>query len=179
MRFGSLPLVVVLLASWAGPVHAQNNFTSNLPFGHNPALAQNEPTPGSLDSDSGVAFLDSAIPHTMIRTRFDLVYGIRQPNRAEYFWAKGGPYNPGPLFPEKRLDFQELRTYGEYALNPWFSLFLETPYKFINPQVNANNRGTGDLDFGLKFAMLATDTWTATVQLRMVAPTASARGLGK
>ena len=112
----------VMLASWATPASAQ--FSSVTPFGSNPAQA--EPEPQMIDADSGVAFIDNAVPRTTIRTRFDLAYRIRQPNRAEYIWAQGGIGNPGPFLPESRVDYQEFRTYGELALNPYFSLFLET-----------------------------------------------------
>src|ERR1043166_2249253 len=126
-----------MLASWATPAWGQNNF-STLTTGFNPSQAQAAPEPTSVDSDSGVAFIDSAAPHTTIRTRFDLAYRFRQPNRAEYFWAKGGPYNPGPLYPETKVDYQQLLTYGEFALLPYCSVFFESPYRWINPQVTSS-----------------------------------------
>jgi hypothetical protein len=164
----------VMLASWAAPASAQ--FSTVTPFGANPAQA--EPEPEMIDADSGVAFIDSAVPRTTIRTRFDLAYRIRQPNRAEYIWAQGGIGNPGPFLPESRVDYQEFRTYGELALNPYFSLFLETPYKWVNPDINPNVNGTGDMNVGLKFAFLNNETWVTTFQFRAYFPTGSARGLG-
>src|SRR5262245_19592980 len=120
--------IMLIMASWARPALGQNNFSTNTLLS---GTRQEEPEELPLDTDTGVAFIDSAVPHTRLRTRLDLAYGYRQPNRAEYFWAKGGPGGRGPFFPETRVDYQDWRNYGELALNPWFSLFLESPFRWV------------------------------------------------
>jgi len=175
-RIRWIGLIVAILASWAGPTRAQNNFTTLTPYGYNPALAEPEPAP--LEAQSGVAFLDSAVPRTTLRSRFDLAYRFRQPNRAEYFWAQGGPLGPGPFFPETSVDYQEWRNTAELALNPWFSVFIESPFRWVNPDINSNTRGGGDMNFGFKFAFLSAGDWITSFQLRAYAPTAGSLGVG-
>lgn len=90
------------------------------------------------------------------------------PTRAEY-------YHPGPTgfpFVETRIDYSELTTYAEYSVTPWFSFFMEAPYRWLNPEVNANRSGAGDMKYGLKLCTWSSDSIIATVLLRVYQPTA-------
>jgi hypothetical protein len=137
-------------------------------------------------------YIDSAIPMTMFRLRFDAAYNNNRPDRAEFFYAKCGclrvptagaffdpkAAGPGPA-PETNVDYQELRSYFEVAVNPHLSVFLEVPYRWINPDQNANANGFGDLEAGFKYAFIACEGRYLTFQLKVYTPTGdSFKGLG-
>ena len=99
--------------------------------------------------------------------------------RAEYYFPKGGiPGAVGFPLPETRVDTQELTSVAEYALTPWFSLFLEAPYRWINPEINANQSGAGDVRYGMKICTWSSDNAIATALLRVYQPTAVHETLG-
>lgn len=132
---------------------------------------------------SAPGYLDSAKPQTQIRFRFDSAFDFNRPDRAEYFYAKCGCFgghSPGPPLPETGIDStQEPDLYVEYAATQKFSVFIDAPYRFINPEVNKNANGFGDLRYGFKYAFLYTDVHIVTLQVRGFAPTGDAfRGLG-
>ncbi len=131
-----------------------------------PAAGEPELGPLPADFESGVSFLDSALPRSLVRLRFDANQYNRRPTRAEYLF-------PGDGFakPETRIHTQELDTFIEYGLNEWFSTFMETPYKWVNPDQNDNLSGIGDLSFGAKFAGWNNDTLLAALQLKFSANT--------
>lgn len=132
---------------------------------------------------SAPGYLDSAKPQTQIRFRFDAAYDFNRPDRAEFFYPKCGCFGmgaPGPPLPETNINStQEPDLYVEYAATERFSVFIDTPYRFINPEVNRNANGFGDLRYGFKYAFLYTDSHIVTLQVRGFAPTGDAyRGLG-
>src|SRR5262249_17793887 len=69
--------------------------------------------------------------------------------------------------------------YLEVAVNPRLSTFVEVPVRFINPEVNRNSAGLGDMYLGFKYAFIAEcDQWLS-FQLRASIPTGDPdRGLG-
>jgi hypothetical protein len=130
---------------------------------------------------SGIAYLDSAIPATVFRLRFDSAWDNNRPDRAEFFYAKCGclPGGPGPVLPETRVDYQDLRSYLEVALANRFSAFVEVPVRFLNPEQNANTAGLADINFGVKGALVYTDDTVLSFQFRTYVPTGDPdRGLG-
>ena len=136
---------------------------------------------GEAFAFSNGGYIDSAIPQTRFRLRFDAAYNDNRPDRAEFFYAKCGcfPDGKGPPRPETGIDYQELMAYGEVALSKRISAFLEVPYRFLNPDRNANANGFGDLNAGAKVALLADPDYYFSFQLRAFAPTGdSQRGLG-
>jgi hypothetical protein len=144
-----------------------------------PGFARAQGTSGPSGSDSRVGYIDNAIPASQFRLRFDDSLDDTRPTRAEFFYPRGGPNGPGLPLPEKRVDFQDITAYLEYA--PWerFSGFLELPYRFIEPEVNARHAGISDLNAGFKWAFVRTEDTVATFQFRTYAPTGdSRRGLG-
>jgi hypothetical protein len=142
-----------------------------------PTCAQG--TGGPSVRDSNVGYIDNAIPGDQFRLRFDTSYNDRRPNLAEFFWAQGRPSGPGVPLPEKRVDFQDLTGYLELSLNERFSGFVEVPWRFVNPEVNANTNGVGDMNVGFKWAFAYSNDGVATLQFRSYAPTGDAsRGLG-
>jgi hypothetical protein len=141
---------------------------------------------------SGTGYIDSAIIRSRLRLRYDTAYRNNFADRAEYFYAKcgcfanaalaGAQFDPsasGPPLPETSVDYQDIDLYGEYAIAERFSLFAEIPYRFLNPEQNANTDGWSDLKVGARYALIADcDQWL-TFQFRTYIPTGVAsRGLG-
>jgi hypothetical protein len=144
-----------------------------------PASASAQGTGDPTTSDSSVGYIDSAIPISQLRLRFDAAYDFERPSRAEFFYAQTKPGGPGLPLPEKKIDYQDISTYLELAANPWLSGFVEVPVRFLNPEVNTNTAGLADMNAGFKLAFLQTCATTATFQLRTYVPTgAASRGLG-
>jgi hypothetical protein len=143
------------------------------------AQAADEPDEGPTVADSSVGYIDSAIPGNRLRLRFDAAFDDRTPTRAEFFYARGGPGNPGPPRPEARVDFQEFTTYLEVAVRPRFSVFVEAPVRLLQEEVNGDHGGFGDLNAGFKWAFVDTPQRVVSFQLRTYAPTGDAHlGLG-
>jgi hypothetical protein len=85
----------------------------------------------------------------------------------------------GPPKPEKNVDFQELSTYLEFAPLVNFSAFIDQPVRWINPQVNRNAYGFGDMRLGFKYAFLFDPNYFYTFQFKVYVPTGSTDlGLG-
>ncbi len=134
---------------------------------------------GASVKNSTVGYIDSALPESLFRLRFDAAYDFRRPNRAEFFYAKSRPLGPGIPQPEPRIDYQDLSAYLEIAGSDRLSGFVELPWRFLNPEVNANTNGLSDMNAGFKYAFLCRDDFVATFQFRTYAPTGdSHRGLG-
>ncbi len=86
---------------------------------------------------------------------------------------------PGLPQPEPRIDYQDLSAYLELAANDRLSGFVELPWRFLNPEVNANANGLSDMNAGFKYAFLCHEDLVATFQFRTSIPTGDAhRGLG-
>jgi hypothetical protein len=70
-------------------------------------------------------------------------------------------------------------TYLEYAWLPNVSTFVEMGARFLNPDVNSNTAGLGDMNAGLRYALVQDECDAVTFQLRDYIPTGDAqRGLG-
>lgn len=139
-------------------------------------------------ASSAVGYIDPAIPATRFRLRADAAYDDNRPDRAEFFYPKCGCFKvagidprasgPGPL-PESSVDFQEIMSMLEWAPVKQFSVWLEVPVRFVNPDVNANTAGLGDINTGFKYAFLYEPKQVATAQLRIYTPTGDGdQGLG-
>ena len=104
-------LVAVTAALIAGPVQAQS--TSGSGPGSGPMMGSFGPTPGPVigggqdqnpipDCESAVSFIDSAVPWTQVKVRFDANYGDHRPTRGEALFSKSG--TPGtPMSAAARL----------------------------------------------------------------------------
>lgn len=140
-------------------------------------------------------YIDDAIPRTSLRIRYDSAYDNNRPDRAEYFYAKCGCFrrlgiDPGAAGPvpngpnggrllETGVDYQDVRLQMEYALRSNASVFVELPFRFLDPEVNDNTAGFADLNFGFKYALVADCDRYLTFQLRAYVPTGdSTKGLG-
>lgn len=193
MRIGSLVLALVLWGlgqhvraqgglSMGGIAMPSNMGTMASPSGQ--MFGVGDPAPQQVDpplavTRSFVSFIDGAAPRNVVGFRFDGAYNNRQPTRAEYLFTKGGlPNSRGFPLPETRVDSLEFTSYAEYAIIPWLSLFVEGPYRWINPEVNANQNGPGDMRYGLKVCTWSADNVIATFLLRVYQPTARQQTLG-
>jgi hypothetical protein len=176
--------LTLLLAALPHQVQAQQSLAQQVPNFGMPVLSPNQGAPPPADNspvgDSFVSIIDSAVPINTLRLRFDAAYHIPRPTRAEFFQAKGGvPFSPGMPLPEPNINsYQELNTYLEFAPLPFLSLFLESPVRWINPAVNSNTYGYGDINFGFKLCSWNSEDFLATLQLRFYDPTAQRPGLG-
>jgi hypothetical protein len=151
-----------------------------------------EGAPAQTGSDFAIlqnpgGYIDSAIVGNQFRMRFDAAYNNPIPDRAEFFYGQCGCFNgvpvanfaPGPALPETGVDYQEFIPYLERAFSTNFSMFVETPIRLINPDVNQNAGGWGDVNFGFKYALIAHPDEYLTAQLRVYTPTGEpAVGLG-
>jgi hypothetical protein len=146
-----------------------------------PSLASGVQGGRGVAYSSNTTYIDSALIRSQFRLRFDAAYDDNRPDRAEFFYPKCGcfPGAPGPPLAEKRVDYQDITAYLEGALAPHFSLFIEAPYRFLNPEVNGNTNGFSDINVGGKVALISTPEQVLTFQFRTYIPTGDAdRGLG-
>jgi hypothetical protein len=143
------------------------------------SAANGQGTGGASGSESGVGYIDPAFIGNVIRERFDAADNFHQPSRAEFFYAQARPGGPGLPMPEARVNYQEILSYVEVAPVEGFSTFVEIPVRFLQQQINPNANGLGDMNFGIKYMLGATEDRVTTFQLRTYVPTGNATlGLG-
>lgn len=129
-------------------------------------------------------YIESAVPRSMVRLRFDSAYGNNRPDRGEFFYSKCGCFRPqpnsnGPPRPERNVDSQELSATGEVAFTERASAFFTLPVRFINPDLNQNAAGLSDISFGGKYALVYNECRVISLMLRFQAPSGSlSDGLG-
>ena len=163
----SITLLTALFVST--PSTRAQQLVSTVPsIGGNPSSNAPASFVGDMSAlTSSVSFIDSALPRTMMRVRLDAGYGDTRPTRAEYLFS-----HRGFAVPERRVDSFDWNAYMEFAAGSSLSLFMEQPWRWVNPENNPNRSGGGDMQFGFKFALIDTETLAASFQLRMNAPIA-------
>jgi hypothetical protein len=137
---------------------------------------------GNLALPHPGAFIDNALPFTHLRVRYDANYDVPFADRAEFLFAKNGALAPDALglpLPETNVDYQEATAYLEYAIANEFSVFIEAPYREINPDINQNTSGLGDINLGFKTVLRQYGGEFLTFQTRLYTSSGSAQdGLG-
>lgn len=119
--------------------------------------------------------LDISQPLNNFRARYETYQDMVTPDRAEYFWARPGV---GPPLPERRVDYQDLRFLLEVG-GGRFSMLTEIPIRSIDPVVNDNTTGLGDINFGPKTVLVNGRRWQLSTIFRTFLRTSSTkRGLG-
>jgi hypothetical protein len=130
-----------------------------------------------------MGYIDNPIVGNQFRFRVDAAYDNFRPDRAEFFYAKCGifrtagvgqgfdPRAVGPPLLEQAVDYQELLSYFEFAPFRRLSGFFELPVRFIDPVVNENHRGVGDLIVGFKYALIDDPDLALTFQFKTYTPT--------
>lgn len=180
---GLVLMTAVILAAWKpGVASAQEPFLGRfqpLPFFLGKPLFPPDP---QMDEGSygSVSFLDSPMPLSHFRIRYDVNRDLTRPSRGEVFWAQPAPNGPGVFLPERRVDWQDADLYLEHACSQRFSWFVQAPYRFLNPEINANQHGFADVQAGFKFAFIMKPSLIVAAQCTGHFPTADARqGLGR
>jgi hypothetical protein len=149
-------------------------------------------------------YVDAARPVTQMRLRWDGNFNIKNPDRAEYFWAKQftgatldkglqqipscrGPGNPGKGVPcvAKSVDSEDLSLYNEGATGV-VGAFVEIPYREVSFEPGAvdntpaslnccrSQSGFGDINVGTKTLLLDCELIQISFQFKTFIPTASA-----
>jgi len=135
-------------------------------------------------SDSGIGhervmfapfYIEPALPQNLTGMRIETGTDLYYPDRAELFWASPGR---GPTLPEVEVDYQDVIldiTSGSDS----FSMTTEIPIRYIDPVVNPNTVGLGDISIATKRVMIDGDRWTVSRYFKFILPTGSkSRGLG-
>ncbi|QDU41236.1 hypothetical protein Mal4_56010 [Maioricimonas rarisocia] len=121
--------------------------------------------------------IDPARPTNMNRLRFKSMIGYKLPDRSEYLWSKIG--GRGPKQTEFQLDIHQFTIYSEKGSDTT-SAFFEIPITMLDPAVNSNTAGPGDMVIGAKTVMLEDENWIITSLMRTYTPLGTPRrGLGR
>lgn len=149
---------------------------------------------------SMVGYIDSAIVGSQVRVRFDDAFHDSAPDRAEFFYSQCScsGLGTGPDFPgaSTDLNFQQIYLQVEYAPVSRFSVFVELPFRWIEPQPPVSNfipnsfdssetpstqsrAGNSDVRAGIKLALAASSNYSLTLQAKAYFPSGkSSLGLG-
>lgn len=123
--------------------------------------------------------IDSATPGKYFRVRYDAGWGYDRPDRSEYFWPReGASGGTGPALAESNVDYQDVRFYYENGAGP-ISFFIDLPIRSVDPEVNPDTTGFGDMNLGAKSILCKKGDFTLSTIFRTYIPTGNRRkGLG-
>ena len=124
---------------------------------------------------SMVGYIDDPTVQNEVRVRFDAGFNDPRPDLAEFFYkGHSTPVSPTAAF-QRTLNFQQLYVNAEYAAGKSVSGFLQIPFRWIQPVfIPSATRtpdlfsggGISDVQAGLKFGAIASETRSLTLQLR-------------
>lgn len=119
-------------------------------------------------------FIDSAEPFTHLSLQYENGWDMRKPDRSEYFWAAP---NTGPG-PERSVDVMTLTARMEAAAERASAIFA-VPLRAVDPELNPNTSGIGDLTVGGKVVLVSGKDWVVTQQtLTYINTGPASRGMG-
>lgn len=95
--------------------------------------------------------INSASATNLLRVRIASIKNIDRPDRSEYVWSRIKQKGPSEF--ETGVDYQELRVYRETMLGS-SAAFIEFPLRMVQPDVNPNSTGFGDMRTGVKSVLL-------------------------
>ena len=133
--------------------------------------------------------VDSVRPKTHQTLRWDFMNGLRTPDRAEYYFGRysayvgDGPLPPtppptSPPFVDTSVEFNELTSYTEAGLSK-FAVFVEVPYRSIDPNVSNSAAGFSDVKVGTKSVIFDCELLQIAMQFKTYIPSGvSFQGLG-
>lgn len=135
---------------------------------------------------SNVSWIDTALPATQVRLRYDYRLNNKTHDRAEFWTARNQQYFDGENIggrgfevPESNIDLMEWSPYIEWAISQRVSVFAELPLRYIRPDENPSAFGVSDFNIGFKVAYFFMPEQVQTFQLRLGLPSGSSeRGLG-
>jgi hypothetical protein len=105
------------------------------------------------------------------------------PDRAEFFWARAdgkgrGPSPTSPFLAEKRVSYNDLSLYTEGATG-LIGLFIEMPYRSIDPELAPHAAGFADMNLGTKTLIFDCELIQVAFQFRTYLPIGNTgKGLG-
>ena len=121
--------------------------------------------------------IDPAQPSNNFRVRMALGNRMHLPDRAEYFWGRTVDRR-GPPQGETVLNYQDLRLRMETGSKK-FSAAFEVPFRAVDPVINLDHAGLGDLQIIAKTVLLSGNEWLLTQYFGTYMPTgAVGMGLG-
>jgi hypothetical protein len=137
---------------------------------------------------SPVGYIDDPTVGSEVRVRFDAGSNAPQPDLAEFFYqGHSTPLGPTVAF-QRTLNFQQLYLNAEYSPRKSVSGFLQIPYRWIQPIIIpsatrtpdlSSGSGISDVQAGLKFGAIASETRNLTFQLRADFPSGDgSKGFG-
>jgi hypothetical protein len=129
-------------------------------------------------------FADYARPWTVTRLRYDNLTNLIRPDRNQFFLKQTGnlkrpfPINGVSFRSDPSVNLQQLSLYQE-AAGEKGSMFIEIPYRQLDPLYSPTQAGFSDLNFGLKSLLFDCELLQIGFQFRTFTPTGNAgRGLG-
>ncbi len=109
-------------------------------------------------------FIDSAQPFTHLSLKYEQGWGLSKPDRSEFFWAApGSGPSPDGMTGESSVDVITLRARMETATERASAIF-EVPMRAVDPEINKNTSGIGDLVVGGKVVIVNGRNWVVTQQ---------------
>ncbi|PQO30796.1 hypothetical protein [Blastopirellula marina] len=123
-------------------------------------------------------FINSARPQGTMRFRWDAGFGLSNPDRAEYFWAKPGigPSPTGTYVPD--VDYMTLYQYTETG-GKKFSATFEYKYMEVDPEGAPHGAGFGDMTIGTKTLLFDNGLFQVAFLMKTHMPAGRvSRGLG-
>jgi hypothetical protein len=122
--------------------------------------------------------LDIARPMRQTALRIDAAHGWGLPDRSEAFWAKT-VNGRGPKLPERSVSYQDIAYLTEVG-GSGFSVRTVVPLRILDPEINSNTAGMGDMQLLTKTVLLNGKRWTLTQVNDVWFNTGAVRkGLGK
>lgn len=178
---GSYPAVAVEVAPAAQSNSASKGKSSR-------KRAPMKPMKRTAIDPSMVGYIDDPTVQDEIRLRFDAGFDDPRPDLAEYFYAgHKAPVSPTASF-QRTLNFQQLYLSAEYAPVHSLSGFVQLPYRWIQPTFLpsstrtpdfSSGSGISDVQAGVRYAAIASDARTFTLQLGASFPSGNGSiGLG-
>jgi hypothetical protein len=126
-------------------------------------------------------FADAPRPMTQMRFRYDHVWDMPFPDKAEFFWAKingKGPHSPISNRGENAASYRDFSIYNEAARGA-FGLSVEIPYRQVSPHFFDGASGLADLTIGTKSLLLDCELLQFAFGFKTFIPTGNfTRGLG-
>src|SRR5262249_4114420 len=120
-------------------------------------------------------FADYARPRTVTRFRYDNLINITRPDRNQFFFqqihrGKNFKFGGVTFRSDPAANLQQIYLYQE-AAGERGSLWVEMPYRQVDPLFSPLTAGFGDLSFGLKSLLLDREVLQIAFQFRTFTPT--------
>lgn len=119
-----------------------------------------------------------ARPQRMLQIEFESAWNQEFPDRTEYFWARNGGGGFGPPEFERSVDWWEMRFHIEQG-GSQMALITEHVIRGLDPEVNGNTVGYGDMTIGPKVVVYEdVGLWISYLNLTHIPTGLPRRGLG-